>query len=248
MNEWKEAFWLTRYALKGVKLNLLIGTIVTILFSLLLVKYMPTYFVGSPETRRLTTKAIDFGFIFPFIGLTSLIYGMKLNGKGITSGKYVYLPVILALNQLAIDHRVIVKHRLLLHNGVAIFNQLILLLILYMFSSTVRDAMDIQAYIIFSIIFMSFGLFVIGLTSIYDAGYKRLPIHIFIGLIVVGMTTFLYDMISGTFPFYGLIKLIADISTTHPILSTLFALTFAAIGWFIGQENMLRKMKRMDYL
>lgn len=264
MNEWKEAFWLTKFELqktnaKWMMLIIILSMPLVLLISHILTSsYFNDQFIG-----------LDFLFLFLFLFLTKNLIP-RVNDAKPVQGHGTLSNYLTALNSLPINKAIIVKNRLLTSLFISVPIQIMLLTSLYLTSSALREAMGIGSFVVFSIIWLSLSVYIGSANVTIQAGYRitdalfYLVVFfavIFIITIMELIPTMQFES-DLTFPPTndqslfsiefgdpkGIIYWTMYLAKNHPIISTLSSILLSIIGFKYWHTRMLKRMKRFDYL
>lgn len=238
MEDWKQAFWLSKYELKRSYLS--------ILFLLLfLIGALFMFYDMSLSYFQQPFIAMDLIFIIVFGILTHRpIDIFKLKN---TTSKTLDSHGLISLNRLPIKKAIIIKHYFLLHIMLAIPFHIILLTAFYIISPAIKSQISISSYLVFSIIWICLGLFISFATVASEAGLKSMKL---VTILSIGLSIAFFSFIIVYFDMSmgGFVKWTIDIATHQPLLSTIIPLTIIIISWNFWMKKMLKNMKGFDYL
>jgi len=240
MNTWKQAYWLAMFELKQSKLNLL-----------LLLIFLPLIilgFIASFESYLdLNFVGIDFYFILSFTFAAAwtkpkYFQVQQLNDELVAS------PTVVMLQQLPISKELIIKSRFIIYFIYSFPPQILLLIALYLFTPTIQGMMDLSLYIVFAIMWLSFGVYMGGIIPSSDAGDRASPrkVVVYAVLMLIGVIAFftIFHIVSD----YGIVHLTLIIAKKWPILSGLISVALAYFGFIYWQSYMKKLMEKLDYL
>jgi hypothetical protein len=127
--------------------------------------------------------------------------------------------------------------------------QLYMLMMLYLISPDVRNAMDLDTYISFAIIWLSFGIYIgfsvlpmdIGTSSNYSKVTTVLSLLL---IVVILLLIFLFPL----FFTYGIVEWTIIIAEKWPYLAVLLSISAAIVGFFYWKNKLMKQLKQIDYL
>lgn len=263
MKEWKDAFWLTKFELRKTNTILMFIIILSLPILLLITHFLTeSYF-------KYQFIGLEFMLLFVLIFFTKMIVprmnDVKQNGSYGNSSSY-----LVALNSLPIKKDVIAKNRLLTSLFISIPVQAVFLSTLYLTSSALREAMSIDTYVVFSIIWICLSIYIGSAFVTHQAGHRLtdLLFHLAIAFAVI-FTVTVIELIPTmqfesnlTFPprmdlaFFsiefgdpkGIIYWTMLLAKNHPIISTSTSVLLSIIGLQYWNTRMLKRIERFDYL
>lgn len=239
MENWKEALWLTklelRYYTKGFLL--LIGILIMLL--IFIVPTMADYFENS-------TLGIDVFFILAFGIITTWVKPKQFQNQDDSNG-LLLSPYLVMLQQLPTKKEIMIKHRFLTYMLISIPFNILFLVSLYILSPIIHDTMSIGTYLVFSVFWLCFSIY-IGCSEIVTeaGGDKSLLIMrgLALGFIIVLAIIIIFHKIYPR----GFVHWTIYISTNFPVLVTLISVFLAIFGFKFWMKRMDRKIRKIDYL
>ncbi|WP_099159256.1 hypothetical protein [Virgibacillus ndiopensis] len=240
MQDWKLAFWLARFELNASKKSFL-GLI---LFFILMV-----LFIVSSAGSYLEKNFAGFDVFFIVIFTISMIWTKPkdFQNKKINEGIFAS-PSLVMLKQLPVRQQVIVKSRFIVHFVYAFPFQLALLVSLYLLTPELQELMSLVSYGVFSIIWLSFGVYAGYIFPASDAGEKvnNTSMIIYGVLFLIGaMFIFsIFQLVSD----HGIVQWTIIFAKKWPLLSTTLSILMALIGFNYWQQYMKKTMEKLDYL
>lgn len=127
--------------------------------------------------------------------------------------------------------------------------QLYMFFVLYLISPEIRSMMELEIYISFTIIWLSFGIY-IGLSAlIMDIGTNNnvsrtttaLSIALLLGIVLL---IFFFPILFT----YGLVEWTIIIAKKWTLLSAILSIIAAVIGFNYWKNKMIKQFKQVDYL
>src|SRR5690625_652314 len=184
MKSWKEAYWLAKFELKESKLSFLFLLLFYLLIILGLISnfesYLDANFVG-----------LDFFFVllFTYAGIWTKPKHFQVQQM---NDELVASPTILMLQQLPITKDLIVKSKFIIYFVYSVPPQILLLISLYIFTPSLHGMIEISSYLVFAIIWLSFGAYIGGVIPASDAGDKasKLKVAVYGVLLLIALIVF----------------------------------------------------------
>lgn len=240
MESWKQAFWLAKLELKHSKKSilLLLSTIIVIL--LLVVPIIPDYFENS-------SLGLDFFFIVTFTFASQWARPKEFQSQKMSNGLWAS-HFLMKLNQLPIKSEIIVKYRLLTYLMISVPFQLLFLTCLYALTPILQNKMTIGTYLIFSIIWLCFSIYIGSSQLVSEAGFNILLNMIISFLLIILVLVFSFIIIFYKVYTGGFVHWTIFTATNHPIFTIAVSLLLAVIGMVFWMKLMQRKMETVDYL
>lgn len=240
MESWKQAFWLAKFELKQSKINFIYLFAILTLSIIITVNALPSYFEDA-------TIFIDFAFIY-ICGVLSQVARPKVFQTKEMSKDLSVSHFLMMLNQQPIRKQVMVKYRFLIYFFTSVPFNVLFLIALYLFSPALRGETQLSTYLIFSVIWLCFSVYIGCFQPTTETGYNtKLQIILwstFLGPLLFILTVILFYKVY----FYGLVNWTLYISESYPFLSLIISLFLAIIGLVFWMKRMRAKMNRYDYL
>lgn len=239
MENWKEAFWLTKLELKyyAKSFVLLLGILIMLL--IFIVPTMADYFENS-------TLGIDVFFLLAFGIITTWVKPKQFQYQDHSNG-LLLSPYLVMLNQLPTKREVIVKHRFLTYMIITIPFNTLFLVSLYVLTPVIHDTMSIGNYLVFSIFWFCFSMYAGCTDLITEAGVDKANVilrNLLFGFIAVILIIILFHKIYTL----GLVHWTMFVSSNYPILVILISISLAILGINFWLKRMDRKIRMFDYL
>lgn len=261
MNEWKEAYWLTRLEFKRMN----IGLFIVILLFLMPAFFFLTHFLATQYFNH-ESLTLDFVFLFFFAYLSKSIWPIYTRQKN-----YELKDHIAGLSQLPIQKEIIVKQRFLVDLFVSVPIQVTLLIILYIGSPSISTKVSPMTYIIFSFIWLCFSVYVGSMFVTFIAGFtmKEVLLYTVIGfalifsIVIIEAYPYMTFETDWSFPptmdqsflsiewednLRGYINWTMVFAEKQPVLSIIVSLLLAIVGCKLWMNRMARTIERTDYL
>lgn len=238
MDQWKEAFWLSRHELKrSVPTYFLLFICLTFLL-LFIVPTIGDYLENS-------TFGIDVFFILTFTTIVHWCRPKAFRNQESNSGLTVSRHLIM-LNQLPIKKDTIIKHRLLSYIVISVPFHVIFLTLLYVLTPALRDSLPIGAYFAFSLFWICLSIYFGCTEPASEAGFYKFPV-IVRNIIIAVIATFAILIIFHKILPLGLVHWMIVLSVKYPFIVSFFSILFAYLGLIYWIRNMHKKMNTMDY-
>ncbi len=239
MNTWKQALWLAKFEMRAsVKpFFLLLG------FMLL----YGTFFSLTIEMHN--TLFFDFFFLLVFWIMYYFTRPKEFQLQKISEGVWAS-PFVLMLNQLPIPKNTLIISRFLVFFIFSLPFHLFILTFIYIFSAGFRGIMPGASYIVFSIIWLCFGIASGSMFPAGDVGDK-MPTKkwvfaasavLFYGA-VLGLVIAI-NLFSGR----GIVSWTIYAAGEYPLLSILFSCMVAIVSVIYYMRKMRKKIAQIDYL
>lgn len=239
MANWKQAIKLIRFELNYSKYYFFIQLAVIIFLLYVLIPVLPEYFENS-------VLMLDILFYVIPITVAPLIIPKPFKVDNLNNGRWASHFIVL-LNQLAISKDTIVKYRFLSYSFSSLSFSSLFLLSLYLFSPFLQNQFSVTTYIVFSIFWLCFSLYIGGLQISFDPGYNlflSIIITLFlIGPIVIVTTLYLFYFL---YP-HGFVQWTFMISENWPLQTIIVSIILAFLGCSLWMNRMKHRMKKLDY-
>jgi len=240
MEEWKQAFQLVRFELNYWKLYLLLHIVILLVLLYLVVPIIPEYFEES------SFFGLDFLFLCILTVFSQLAIPKAFKPQSLGSGFWASHFVIL-LNQLAVRKETIVKYRLLMYSLITASFTGLFLVLLYLLSPYMQQNVPISTYIVFSLFWFCFSIYVGCIQPVFETG-SNVVLNIIITFLLVGPVL----LITVIYLFYiiysgGFVQWTIMISTKWPLLTVVLSLLLAAISFNFWMKRMKKRMENIDY-
>lgn len=240
MKNWQQAFWLAKFELKESKLSFL--------FLLLFYLLMTLGFISSFESY-LDANFVGIDLIFIICFTYAAIWARPKHFQvRQVNDELVASPALFALQQLPITKDLIVKSRFIIYFVYSVPPQILLLTSLYLFTPAIHGMVGISSYLVFTIIWLSFGVYSGGIIPASDAGDKasRLKVAVYGVLMLFGMIAFFTIFIAVSE--HGIVHWTLILAKKWPLLSSVSSIILAFIGFNYWQSYMKKMLGKLDYL
>lgn len=247
MNEWKEAWKLSKIELKRRMLWIFLGAVIFIVAAALLGFSFPYYMDNNPLLEENNPGLYDLAFIFMFWIVHYWIRPKEFRHHMVGSDFWV-APYFVKLMQLPIPERVIIKHRFLSHMVVAIPSYIIFWILFYVFSGLSGEFMSPATFIALAIIWLSFSVYAGHVFPASDAGdrlgwFKLVLLYILTG--ALGLVTYIWLAFYSP---YSAVEWTVLLATKWPVLSSVISIGLAFLGMRYWMYHMKKTMNKLDYL
>ncbi|WP_026907846.1 hypothetical protein [Paucisalibacillus globulus] len=167
----------------------------------------------------------------------------KINGKIFAS------PSTIMGLHLPIKKQVIVLKSIVQYVIHSFPFQLYMLIMLYLISPDVRNTMELDTYISFAIIWLSFGIYIGFSVLTIDVGSSSNNNNLTIVLSSLLFVAILLLILSFPYFFtYGVVEWTIIIAKKWPYISTLLSISAATVGFFYWKKKLMKQLKQIDYL
>src|SRR5690625_2244268 len=239
MEDWKQAFWLTKFELKYYLKSLLLLVAILIMLLIFIVPTMAEYLDNG-------FLSIDIFFIISFCLVTHWIRPKPFKIEDVNSG-FLLSPYLVLLQQLPTRKEIIVKHRFFSYLIISIPFNILFLISFYLLTPVIHNTMTIGNYIPFSVFWLCFSIYFGCLELIPGTGMNKVPAivrNLLLGfLLLMAMICLFYKI----YP-HGFVHWTIEISTHYPVIVILISLILAILGFKFWMGRMFRKIEMTDYL
>lgn len=239
MENWKEAYWLTKLELRYYAMSFLILLGILIMLLIFIVPTMADYFENS-------TLGIDVFFILAFCIVTTWVKPKQFQNQDHSNG-LLLSPYLVMLNQLPTKKEVIVKHRFLTYMFISIPFNILFLVVLYILTPVIHDTMPIGTYLVFSIFWLCFSIY-IGCSEIVTEAGANKSLLIIRGLVLGFISIIAMIIVFHKIYAHGFVHWTIYISTNYPVPVILTSVSLAIFGFNLWMKRMDRKIEKVDYL
>lgn len=240
MINWKDIWWLTKFEFRHAYREFFVRFAILIVAFTIVVSSVPDYFEQA-------FIGVDFQFLFIFIVFGGYFISKPFKAEKV-SGEFFVSPHLITLNALPISRKTIVKYRFTSYFIVSFFFNSLFLIGLYILSPIIRDMMTPSIYIVFSIIWLCFGIYIGAIQLLFEVKFNRL-IFMLVFIFILGPIFLIVD----TVLFYkiytnGLVHWVIMIANHFPIIASVLSILLAVIGWNFWMYRMRLRMERTDYV
>lgn len=239
MNVWKEAFWLARFEMRAS---------LKMLFLLLGFSFIYGVFF-SISTFEQHSFLFDFFFLIIFWFMPIWTKPKEFQLQKISEGLWAS-PFVVMLNQLPVQKNVLIISRFITYFTFSIPTHIFILGFIYFFAAEFRESISITAYIVFSIIWICFGITFGSMFPTSDVGDK-VPKS---SWLFAAISVLFFGAVIGTivainkFTGRGIVSWSISIAREWPILSVILSCLIAFISIVYSIRIMSKKMDQIDYL
>jgi len=239
MNTMKQALWLAKFEMKAsVKPYFLLFGF-AILYGIFFSLISSTY----------NTLLFDFFFLFVFWYMAVSTRPKEFQLQKISEGVWAS-PFVLMLNQLPIPKNVLFISRFIVYFIFSLPFHIFILTFTYIFSAELRETIPATSYIVFSIIWICFGIAFGSMFPASDVGDKvptKKWIFAALGVLFYGVVTGIVitvNMYSGR----GIVSWSMYAAREFPFMSLLFSCLAAISAVIYYMRAMRKKIAQIDYL
>lgn len=240
MTNWKQAFFLAITEIKVSKRALLFLPIFTSLITLGMI---------SSTAGYLESNYVGFDLFFILMFTVAPIWAkpkyfqvQQINDKLLAS------PFVIMMNQLPIKKEIIVKSRFIIYLIYLIPVQLILLSSLYLFVPALREIMTVGTYLVFSLIWIAFSLYMGSIFPASEAGDKASSLKVIVYGIVMVIATIVFFTLFRLLSAHGIVSWTIYFAQHWPIRSSLISVLLSFIGLKYWRYYTIKTITKMDYL
>jgi len=240
LDNWKQAFWLMKFELKKSFSAIVLLMLMTI-FSIYFFKMFFEFYRDTGIIIYELFFLIVFGIAAIWAKPKEFQY-QKINDR--TWGH----PYFMTLSQLPINRDILVHSRFLIYYLYSIPFHVLVLLFGYLFTPALQEMINIPSYMVFSLIWLSYGITIGSVFPAVDAGdYITMlrsvltTIPLFFGIVVA---LILIQRWTGD----GIVTWTIIAANEWPILSTLVSLLVAGGSTMYWRRNMKNRIRKVDYL
>lgn len=237
MKSWNEAWWLVRFEVKNSWKYYLYALLTIPLLSFVIFRPL------IPEYVENATMGMDFFMVISFSILTAFFRPKHFQSQKMNSIHYS-LPFVIALSQQPVAKHTIILYRFIMFFlTMGIFN-LLLLICLY---PSLQPYMSPTEYLVFSIIWLSFGIYIGGANPATEVR-SNLVWSIVFGLFI-GFAIFIF-YVKAFYSWYesGLVNWTINLAQHHPVASVSLSLLLAVIGIYSWMKVMHYKLNHADFM
>lgn len=241
MSDWKQAWWLAMFevkaSLKGIfklaALSFLLALFFSEIYSSNLIKDVPIVF--------------DVFYLFTFWVLAASFRPKELQLKRMGGDIWVS-PYFIMLNQLPIKKKILVLSRLISYFTISIPFHILVLILIYAISSEYRGVMPIGSHLVFSTIWLSFGVLCGSMFPASDVGekmstFKAVVFNIIFFAGILAILLVIYNVFNK-----GIVEMTIYASKGWPLTSIFISILLAAIGLLYYKGYMYKRIDKVDYL
>src|SRR5699024_2297639 len=160
------------------------------------------------------------------------------------SGIHYTTPILITLNQLAIDKRIIVVYRFTVY--LLTYGTFAILLLCSIFPFF-HPYLTLSEYLVFSVIWFAIGVYIGGTNPAFDA-YFNLGWNIFFALIFGPIIFFVYLFIFLNWNETGFVGWSLHLAIHYPWISVFLSIALAVFGLVFWINFMKKRMEKTDYL
>lgn len=241
MRNWKQAFSLAKFELRNSKLAFLALVILLVPYVFVIVDSASAYFEEG---------FVLFDPIFLIvIGLTAVWVKPKDFQLQKAPGSLQVNHYFVSLHQLPIPKEILIKNRLVIYYMYSIPFNILFLILVYVFSDTLQVMLTVPQYAVFSLIWLSFGIYWGSIFAVTDVGeatktsiVKSYVYMVFIfGSLVIGLV--ILQKLSG----HGIVYWSMILAKQWPLFASVFSVILAYLSTIYWIRYAKKIMKKIDY-
>ena len=240
MQTWKLAFRLAMFELTNHKRSFLWALLYYILFACFFIAISDLYL----ENGNVVFDAL---FLMLFTFAPVWLEPKEIRIQKI-SGDLWASPMLVMCRQLPISKDILIKSRFIIYFFYSFPYQLLFLIVLYIFSADLQANLSPLSFIVFLVIWLSFGIFggyIMPTSDVGDvADSKKMW---FYGIAIYGGAVVLLFIYQFVFQ-YGIVHWTIIFAQKWPLLSTIASILLAIFGFKHWEHYMKKTMNKMDYL
>lgn len=239
MNNWKQALKLVHFEFNYSKYYFYVQLALIIFALYILIPVIPEYFENS-------FLMVDILFYLIIISFSQFVIPKPFKVQSLHDGRWASHFTIL-LNQFAINKDTIVKYRFLSYLLITLSFSSLFLILLYLFSSFLQSQVSVSTYIVFSIFWLCFSIYIGGSQIALEPGYNFilsiLVTFLLLGPIVIIATLYLFYFIYPN----GFVQWTLMISERWPLQTVVISIVLAFVGCKFWMKRMMHRLKKTDY-
>lgn len=240
MNNWKQSFSLAKFELRES-----IFSPLTLLFNLIILTF-GLIMLSSDFDTKFGSIFYDLFFLVIFLFTAGWIQPKVFRVQRTDDNLWI-APSVLMLMRLPIPANIIYKSRLIIYFSYSFPFHLLFLTGLYGLSANIRELITLDTYIVFSIIWLTFSIYIGSIVPVSEVGGRISKRKLIIssisiyGGLIVAFTSFYF------FSDYGLVQWTIILAQNKPTLSILISILLAIIGFNYWHYYALKQMKKVNY-
>lgn len=247
MEEWKQAWQLSKTELKRRPL-FIIGTVLIFIIAALLLGIGYSYYITENPLLRENNPGIYDLMFFLLFWIVPYWMRPKEFRYHMISSDFWGTPYFIKLMQLPIPDSVIVKHRFVSHMVVSVPCNVLFLLLFYIITGVTEVFISPLTFIVFSIIWMCFSIYAGNVFPTSDAGDKMSPLKLVLSYILTGGVALGAFMFIEVYSPYSAVEWTVVFATKWPLLSAGISIGLAFLGMRYWMYHMKKTMHKLDYL
>lgn len=247
MKHWKQAFWLAKFELTASPLHLL----ALYILGPLLILFFTFIGVSTELTNYLNKNYVGFDLMFVIIFsiAPAWLRARSFNVQKMSSDGELWASPTLAMQlQLPIPKEALIKSRFVIYFFYSFPLQCIFLFAIYIMTPAIQSMMTPSTYLVFCIIWLSFGIYagyIMPASDVGDHVNVKTMIWSTIGLLfgTITLLTFFILIIR-----HGVIYTTIILAQKWPLLSIGGSMILTVLGLTYWQYYMRKKIDATDYL
>lgn len=240
MKTWKQALWLAKFEWKVSAVNIFLCWIILSVIGLL---YL-TSFSGYLENNYV---GFDIAFLLGFSAAPYWFRSKHFQYKEVSDHLHAS-PVLIMQTQLPIPKDVLAKSKLITYLAYLLPFMLTIFPVLYFINDSIRTTMDLPSYIVFSLIWIFYGLTLGVIFPASDAGDYTSPKILFYYLLATSVVLMglllLFYFVFG----YGIVAWTIMLAKDWTILVIITLVMLTIVSWRFWPYYMKKTMQKLDYM
>lgn len=240
MKTWKQALWLAKFEWKVSAVNIFLCWIILSAIGL----FYLTSFSGYLENNYV---GFDIAFLLSFSAAPYWFRSKHFQYKEVSDHLHAS-PVLIMQTQLPIPKDVLAKSKLITYLAYLLPFMLTIFPVLYFINDSIRTTMDPPSYIVFSLIWIFYGLTLGVIFPASDAGDYTSPKILFYYLlatfvVVMGLLLLFYFVFG-----FGIVAWTIMLAKDWTILVIITLVMLTIVSWRLWPYYMKKTMQKLDYM
>jgi len=240
MNTWKQAFWLAKFELKASIANIFLCWFILSILGFLFLTSFNDYLENN-------YAGFDIFFLLIFSYAPYWLRSSHFQFKKLSDHMYAS-PTLIMQIQLPIPKDALIKSRLIVYLAYLLPFMFTIFPIFYMMNSPIRDSIDIPTYLIFVLIWISYGLYFGIIVPASDTGQyitsKIMLYHLLIFFVIVMSLIVLFYLLFEI----GIVAWTMMLAQDWALLTTVISIGLVILSWKFWSNQMKKTIKKLDYL
>lgn len=246
MNHWKNAYAFVRLELQHSLMTFVVMVLcLFVIFSMLMLNLNSV----NLYDKMASMGFYDFIFFVSFtclpIWMTAREFSSGQKGKNGTEAA----PGVVLLMHLPVKRDIISKSRILSYIIRSYPFLIIIMLMIYITNSPIREEMPPFTYLVFCIIWLAFALYGGGMVLTADFTSSGMTIvNLIVGMVIAVLSIAIFYSAFLFFTDVGIVYATVAAARNFPIISVLASIILAATGLHYIHKYNIKLMKKNDYL
>ncbi|MEK3889169.1 hypothetical protein [Bacillus sp. FSL K6-3431] len=242
MESWRQALWLVKFELRAYRKNMFFAMLPSLLLYFAIVYTLESDKVNDGSISMLDDILFVTIFWFAVVWMKPKEFQYQK-----LAGKFWASPYFVMLKQLPIPKDILIKSRFLQYYVTSIPVHLLVLMMIFISSPTIRDLLSPGEYIAFSLIWLSSGMVMGGVFPASESGEYNSKLKLVI-YTIISIVVFLGGFIAlYIFTGEGLVYWSIVAANKWPILSASFSICIAVAFMIYWPHYMRKNIERIDY-